>query len=721
MGLELPIDAFPVELTVDDAVQAAYGEDLDWLRDKLTQGLSVLLECDKQATLYLYRALRSRFRAADEAGKRRLALISGHATGGEAMRGTLTQRLLTQLEDAVFAGDREQIIVLPHLDILATVSQRGMSAETREVAALLYENPDAVYLAFKDPSFELPKVVENVFPARRSLLGLSREVLARLITRREARKLAHDTFNPFRLYKYLSGVNAIRCRQILSHFHNRLDFDPAAPQSADDIFREIREMTVVGDVELPRVDLDKDVGGYEAVKTRMREEVLDLLALKDRSRELAEIKNIEQLVPKGLIFHGPPGTGKTFFAKAMATALDATILIVSGPELKSMWVGESEANLRRVFHQARSSAPSIIVFDELDSFAGARTLTAGSTGVEHSMVNQLLTEMDGFRREELVFIVGTTNFLESLDPALLRPGRFELSIEIPPPTDEDRKAIFEIYLGKFGLEADADVVEHVVQRTAGVADASTGQRYTGDHLYALVRALKRERLRQGQTGPVDRDAVDRALGGKKASVRLQAEEERTIAVHEAGHAVLAYVLPHCPTIEKVSIATGDDSVLGYVMSAVRKNKYVTTERELLDDLCVLLGGRCAESLILSSVSMGAYSDLQRANELARVMVQEMGLSPEVGLRAWPTGAEDQGIGVSASKLALIDAEIDRILERERARAEETLRTWRRELEALESLLLDKKTIGLDEIREVFGGRSFKQSAAGGAENRKEES
>jgi len=159
------------------------------------------------------------------------------------------------------------------------------------------------------------------------------------------------------------------------------------------------------------------------VKKRLRTELLDVLGRRDAATTEEEINRLEELIPRGMIFWGPPGTGKTYFAKAMAASIGAAITVVSGQELKSKWVGESEENLRQIFYKARQSAPSIIVFDEMDSFATARGTYTGS-GVEHSMVNQLLTEMDGFHKEELVFIVGTTNFVESLDPALLRPGRF---------------------------------------------------------------------------------------------------------------------------------------------------------------------------------------------------------------------------------------------------------------------------------------------------------
>src|SRR5262249_31026039 len=217
------------------------------------------------------------------------------------------------------------------------------------------------------------------------------------------------------------------------------------------------------------------------------------------------------LIPRGMIFWGPPGTGKTFFAKAMAASIGAAITVVSGPELKSKWVGESEENLRQIFYKARQSAPSIIVFDEMDSFATERGTYTGS-GVEHSMVNQLLTEMDGFRGEELVFVVGTTNFVESLDPALLRPGRFEYHLHIPYPEADDRREILRIYDRTMGLAMTAEALEHAVAQTEGrVEGTAVGTRFTGDHLNALCRAVARTRLREKENGQTTPTEIDRAL------------------------------------------------------------------------------------------------------------------------------------------------------------------------------------------------------------------
>ena len=211
-----------------------------------------------------------------------------------------------------------------------------------------------------------------------------------------------------------------------------------------------------------------------------------------------------------MIFWGPPGTGKTLFAKAMAAAIGAAITVVSGPELKSKWVGESEENLRQIFHRARQSAPSIIVFDELDSFASARGTYTGS-GVEHSMVNQLLTEMDGFHKEEMVFVVGTTNFVEILDPALLRPGRFEFHLHIPyPDADDRREIILKIYDRKMRLK--------MIDGGAGVRGAAHRRRLPDADRHAVQRRPPQRPVPGGRPhpaarGPQRRDHARRRRAG----------------------------------------------------------------------------------------------------------------------------------------------------------------------------------------------------------------
>ncbi len=238
------------------------------------------------------------------------------------------------MREAVRGAVERRVVVLPHLDLLTT-SQGGLTAEAREVIPLLYENPELVWLGFKDPSFPLPKVIENLFPHRTSLLGISRNRLRYLITRKESRKFGRE-FNPWGLYKYVSGVNAVRLRRLLSTLEGE-DY-PSDPKKA---YSQLRQATLGGTMEVPNIGLDKDIGGYAKVKEQLRNEILNLLGRKDQLTSEEQIKNIEELLPKGMIFWGPPGTGKTLFAKALASEIGAAVTIVSGPELKSKWVGES--------------------------------------------------------------------------------------------------------------------------------------------------------------------------------------------------------------------------------------------------------------------------------------------------------------------------------------------------------------------------------------------
>ncbi|MDH5523098.1 MAG: AAA family ATPase [Desulfobulbaceae bacterium] len=698
----IPITELPKELSTDATVELTYREDLDWIEAKLRLGLSVLVECDKQLTLQVYRALRTRLKG--KTPSIGCTLCSGHSALQAEGPTSLMQGILNELREQIYGGQSEKVVVIPHLDVLTTTTQSGLNLEARESIAMVFENPNIVLLGFKDPQFEIPKVLVNVFAVQRKIMGIPRDTLSRVILQKEARKLGVETFNPFNLYKYVSGLNVIRFRQIMSHLHSKVDFDTCNEGSAEAIYKEIRQMTLVADMELPSVNLDTEIGGYKKVKKQLKEEVLELLAMKQKMTDAAEIKRIEEIVPKGMIFLGPPGTGKTFFAKAMATALNATVIIVSGPELKSKWVGESEQKIRQVFAKARQSAPSIIVFDEIDSFATARGTYAGS-GVEHSMVNQLLTEMDGFRKDELVFVVGTTNFSESLDPALLRPGRFELLIEIPYPNKEDREEICEIYQKKFKLDIPEEVMEFIVEKTGAFVDQSKGTRFSGDHIYAIFRGLLREQLREGRKA-VSKDAVMRTLKTKqKGKIVLSKEEERRVAIHESGHAMCAYFLPNISRIEKITIASDHEDALGYVLREAEENKYITTKEELEENICMLLAGRVAEQMILGSISVGAHDDLQKASKIARAMLEELGMGMTLGLRSL---GNREGFGhtsirenISPGMEEALDTEIRRLLQKQEAKATELLTDNREKFELLIQTLLEKKTLVKGELEELF--------------------
>ncbi len=711
MSVLIPEKDLPAELSPDQAVEAAYAAELAAVAGKLARGLPCLVECDKELAPYLYKNVRDRLKQQ----KIQSAYLDGRPRDDEPAGPVpvgLMGTMIAQLREAVRGAVERRVVVLPHLDLLTT-SQGGLTAEAREVIPLLYENPELVWLGFKDPSFALPKVIENLFPHRTSLLGVARPRLRYLVTQREARKFGRQ-FNPWALYKHVSGVNPVRLRRLLSTLEGE-DY-PADPKRA---YRQLRQATLVGQLEVPEVDLDRDIGGYDKVKDRLRKEILDVLQLKDKATDADEISRLEELLPRGLIFWGPPGTGKTFFAKAMAASIGAAVTVVSGPELKSRWVGESEENLRQIFHRARQSAPAIIIFDELDSFATARGTYTGS-GVEHSMVNQLLTEMDGFRSEELVFVVGTTNYVESLDPALLRPGRFEFHLYVPYPDNDDRREILRIYDRKMRLGMTDEALEFAVRRTADfVEGAAAGTRYSGDHLNALCRSIARVRLREHRADATTPADVERALTEYLEMPELTPKEERVVATHEAGHAVVALLSPHSPPIDRVTIRGDTAGALGYVKYQDRQHKFVVTRNEMLDTVAVLMGGREAEQLLLDDLSIGSSEDLRRATIIARALVEELGMGgDETGVVRFNQEEKSQRHPyLSEEQKAALDRRVKAVVEEGRARAAAILAENRLVLESLRDLLLEKKTIDAKALRELLPAADPARNGAGTAAKR----
>ncbi|MEZ4466647.1 MAG: hypothetical protein R3F43_19915 [bacterium] len=305
--------------------------------------------------------------------------------------------------------------------------------------------------------------------------------------------------------------------------------------------------------------------------------------------------------------------------------------------------------------------------------------------------------MDGFRRNEMVFVVGTTNFLESVDGALLRPGRFEFLIEIPAPEPADRRAIIEIYDRKLGLSLAPALVDHLVRRTDGLADRSQGLPYTGDHLYAVCRALKRQALRTGD-GVFTPDDVDRALERRsRRPVVLSSQEEHVIAVHEAGHALLATLLPGATPPERISISPDLEGALGYVLRAARARPYAVTSAEMRAEICVGLGGYVAEQVVLGDVSIGAFADLKQVAGMARSMVVDYGMSA-AGVRASLEGEPE-----SDARRGRIDAAIDALIAEELARARGLIQQHQALHTALVDLLLTHKVLEGPALRGALGG------------------
>jgi cell division protease FtsH len=689
------LEQLPQELSEKDALQVSYDSELSWISKKLETRTSVLVECEKQLIPWLYMMLRNISR---ERGLQMEYLDGRSVPGEDNPPSSVLRAMVAQITHWVRNSTEQTILVIPHLDLLTSNAQPDtLTTEAREIIPLLYENPRVVFLAFKDPNFSFFKVIENLFPAKKKLLGIDRKALAGLVLQREARKFPAD-FNLNQLYQYVSGLNPVRIREILSRVDG-VDF----PQDAKEPLQQIRELTADSDMELPNVCIKKDIGGYEQVKKQLNEELLSILEYREKVTSETELNEIDSIIPKGIIFHGPPGTGKTWFAKAMATALNATIIIVSGPELKSMWVGQSEENIRKVFFKARQSAPSIIVFDELDSFAGKRQ-SMGTTEVNHSMVNQLLTEMDGFRKEELVFVIGTTNFVESLDPALLRPGRFEFKIEIPFPNEEDRRDILEIYNKKLGLNISAEHIAMIAKKCGEMTDPMSGSKYTGDHLYSIMRFLKRMQIRQKKQ-EFSLEDLYFAMRGGYVKQSLSDKERKVVAVHEAGHAVVALMIKDSTPVERISVDSDFADFLGYVQQEDRKERFVMTRKQILSELVILMGGREAEQIAFQDISTGSENDLRKATVLVNEMVGNLGMSEAFGVRIIDRNCSEQ----TRNKM---DSIISEILERARDRAKTIIQKHKKLLDTISNALMEKRQLQKEEVYGLLKTYLSKQNPEG---------
>jgi cell division protease FtsH len=619
MMLEVQLSELPRKVSLYEAVEAAYEDQIRFAWSRLREGVPVLVRCDKQIVPFLQGILKKRL-ATDG---RTVTIIDGRPEPGAANPGTRINTMVSQLRQLVNNTEPNKVFFLPYLDILTSPVMGGFSQEGKEIMTIIHENPLLVTATFEDPDFPLPDLIAQAFPARTEMLGIGRQRLAKLITGEEGRKFAVDQLNLMTVFKYVSGLNPIRLREIMGIFARKADLDPALPEMLPNYLRELRDYTACGGAALSSIHLDHDIAGYAGVKRQIRENMLSILQRTARLSDEKDIKRLETIMPRGLIFHGPPGTGKTLFAKGIAEALNAAIYIVSGPELKSKWVGEGEANIRRLFARARATAPAVIVFDELDSIAAARTGNTGdgASQAAHSMVNQLLTEMDGFRKEELVLVIGTTNFVASLDPAFLRPGRFEYQIEIPYPDWDDRRAILAHYTRTFELgltETDLDLLANWTGRLT-----SAGTPYSGDHLNALLRELKRHLLFRDMA-TASADVLRAWLETQAGSTRLTPAEEQVVALHEAGHAMMLHRFGRLDEITKITLDSGAPATLGLVQTRSRPNAFFTESR-LKAEMAIALGGYAAEKLVCGEVSTGAGADLLHATAIATDMTARWGM------------------------------------------------------------------------------------------------
>jgi len=451
-----------------------------------------------------------------------------------------------------------------------------------------------------------------------------------------------------------------------------------------------RSRAKVYNTEKPRTTFD-DVAGYGPVKQEIAE-VVDFLKNPGKFREIGA------RIPKGVLLVGPPGTGKTLIARAVAGEAGVPFVSVTGSDFMEMFVGVGAARVRDLFNTARKQAPSIIFVDEVDSIGRKRGAGLGGGHDEREQtLNQMLAEMDGFEATEGIVMMAATNRPDVLDPALLRPGRFDRQVMVPLPTQDERVKILKTHFRDKKIAADVDL-EVIARGTPGMAGADLANLVNEAALFAVRRGS------QEVHGEDFEQARDRVLMGlKRESMALTEEEKEVVAYHEGGHAVLGYVLEHADPVHKVTILpTG--MALGVTQQLPVEERHIYKREYIADSLVVRLGGRIAEEIIFGHLSTGAQNDLVGCTELARKMVREWGMSDRIGPMAWGSqGAVFLGEDLvhtrdySDDTARVIDEEVERILRDEEERARKVLSEYRAGLEAVAAALLERETISGEEV------------------------
>ncbi|VDP35733.1 unnamed protein product [Schistosoma margrebowiei] len=439
-----------------------------------------------------------------------------------------------------------------------------------------------------------------------------------------------------------------------------------------------------------------DVAGCEEAK-------LEIIEFVNFLKNPAKYEALGAKIPRGAILKGPPGTGKTLLAKATAGEANVPFLSVSGSEFLEMFVGVGPKRVRDMFASARDKAPCILFIDEIDAIGGKRSGTSFGHQERENTLNQLLVEMDGFTTQENVVVLAATNRIDILDPALLRPGRFDRQIYVSLPDIKGRASIFKIHLKPIKLADDMQLVARkMATRTPGFSGADIA---SVCNEAALIAA--REDAHSVNLIHFDK-AIDRVIAGlEKKSQVLQPEEKKIVAYHEAGHAVVGWFLEHCNPLLKVSIIPRGKA-LGYAQYQPR-DIYLLTKDQMLDEMCLALGGRASEEVFFGKVGSGAVDDLQRVTRSAYSQIVQLGFSSKVGLLSFDL--PEQGDMVltkpySEHTAQIIDEEVRQLVESAYERTLTILREKRQLVEKVALRLLDKEQLQKEDLVEVLGPRPF---------------
>lgn len=441
----------------------------------------------------------------------------------------------------------------------------------------------------------------------------------------------------------------------------------------------------------------KDVAGLQEEKEEL-EEIVDFL--KDPQKYM----KVGARIPKGVLLVGPPGTGKTLLAKAVAGEAGVPFFSISGSDFVEMFVGVGASRVRDLFEEAKKNAPCIIFIDEIDAVARRRgTGMGGGHDEREQTLNQLLVEMDGFGVNEGIIVMSATNRVDILDPAILRPGRFDRKVGVGKPDVQGREEILKVHAAKKPLGEDVDLQE-LARTTAG---------YTGADLENLMNEAAILTAKDGRyfinQSDVRQAFIKTGIGAEKRSRVISEKEKKITAYHEAGHAILFHVLPEMESVHTISIIPTGMGAAGYTMPLPKKDEMFNSKNKMLEHIVVSLGGRAAEEMIFQDVTTGASQDIKQATQMARAMVTQYGMSDKVGMINYGSDDDEVFIGrdlahtrnYAEETAALIDEEVKRIIDESYEKAKMLIAQHEDVLNKCADLLLEKEKIGQQEFEALF--------------------
>lgn len=441
----------------------------------------------------------------------------------------------------------------------------------------------------------------------------------------------------------------------------------------------------------------KDVAGLQEEKEEL-EEIVDFL------KNPQKYTKVGARIPKGVLLVGPPGTGKTLLAKAVAGEAGVPFFSISGSDFVEMFVGVGASRVRDLFEEAKKNAPCIVFIDEIDAVARRRgTGMGGGHDEREQTLNQLLVEMDGFGVNEGIIVMSATNRVDILDPAILRPGRFDRKVGVGKPDVQGREEILKVHAAKKPLGEDVDLKE-LARTTAG---------YTGADLENLMNEAAILTAKDGRyfinQGDVRQAFIKTGIGAEKKSRVISDEEKRITAYHEAGHAILFHVLPKMEAVHTISIIPTGMGAAGYTMPLPKKDEMFNSKEKMREHIVVSLGGRAAEEMIFKDVTTGASQDIKQATQMARAMVTQYGMSEKVGMIHYGSDDDEVFIGrdlahtrnYAEQTAALIDAEVKKLIDEAYEEAKSIIGQHEDVLHKCVDLLLEKEKIGQEEFEALF--------------------